>query len=68
MKPTMEEVLEEIAYWEELAKELGWTMHAWSYKNTCQYWTDPPNCRLTVQLSGSQRDAIMNRIRKGEKA
>jgi hypothetical protein len=47
------------AYWNELGDALGWKMYGFTAQLTASYITDSIS---SVQLTGGQRDAIMNAI------
>lgn len=55
--------IEEIAYWQELARIVGWRLYGWTSKSHATY-IDSKN--KTIQLTSSQRDDIVLAVRKAQ--
>lgn len=54
-------------YWNKLAKALGWRLYGWTYRNHASFITSPPGIHYQfIEVTGSQRDAILAAIEKGK--
>jgi hypothetical protein len=50
-------------YWMELGSILGWRLQAHTYCQEATFLTSEFPCRVTIDMTGGQRDDILNAIR-----
>ncbi len=57
------DILGDEKYWRDLEKYLPWKLHGFTYRHEAFYWDDK---NQLVQLTGSQKDAILEAIKSHE--
>lgn len=61
----IKELQEELRYWEELGKLVGWTVYGWTFKHSGSYDTGG-QYHNSLTLTGKQRDDIVGAIRNAK--
>ena len=64
-KARLKELDDEFFYWNELGDLLGWSIYAISNKNNASFLTNKER-NILIEINGSQRDDIVNAIKKGK--
>jgi len=60
----MKQIVEDLAYWQELTNLLGWKVIGWTFQNSALLETGT-GFNNTLSLHGNQRDDIVRAIRNG---